>query len=59
MSTGTMTRAEEAGDLPSLWNFPHERRTFLTTTGFELELVMLMTTHWAYALVLMSSMIKS
>ena len=31
--------------------------TFLTTTGLALELTMLMTTHWAYAAVLMSSMI--
>jgi hypothetical protein len=54
-----MTQAEEAGDLPSPWNFPHERRTFLTTTGFELELVMLMMAHRAYALVLMSSMVES
>src|SRR6266849_3690961 len=40
--------------LPSLWNFPHGRRTFLITTAFVLEFLMLMMTHWAYAKVLMS-----
>ena len=56
MSNGTMTQGEETGDLLSLQNFPHERLTFLTTTVFALELVMLMTIHWAYAVVLMSLM---
>jgi hypothetical protein len=52
-----MIQADETRDLPSSWNFPHERPTFLTTTAFVLELLRVITTHWAYALGLISLMV--